>query len=70
MSPYMRDLMERLSVAFAEGFLSGLVITSVTDTSMWLAALTGGTSSVVSVLKSLSAKRVGNPTSASLNKNV
>jgi hypothetical protein len=67
---FWKDASERLLAAFLEGAVSGLVITNVTDTSMWLAVLAGGVSSAASVLKSIVAGRVGYSDSASLNRNV
>jgi hypothetical protein len=69
-SPFRKDAAERVAVAFAEGVVGGLVLTGVTDKSMWLAALTGGVSAAVSALKAIVASRVGNADSASLTKTV
>lgn len=66
MSPFVKDLAERAGVAFVEGALAGLVLTSVADKTAWLAAASAGVSAAVSVVKSTLAKRVGNPDSASL----
>lgn len=66
MSPFVRDLLERAGVAFVEGALAGLVLTSVTDKTAWLAAASAGVTSALSVVKSALAKRVGSPDSASL----
>lgn len=70
MNLFTKDLAERAIVSFVEGFLSGLVITGITDKSTWLAAVAGGVSSVASLLKSSVARGVGNTGSASLNKNI
>lgn len=70
MSTFWKDAAERVAVAFAEGVVGGLVLTGVTDKSMWLAALTGGVSAAISALKAIVASKVGNAGSASLTKSV
>lgn len=64
------DIRERLVIAFAEGTLSGVVVSAVGDVHMWLAAVSGGVAAVLSLLKSTLATRVGNPESASLSKKI
>jgi hypothetical protein len=66
MNVYVRDLAERVVVTFAQGFLGSLVVTEMTDKSVWLAAVGGGVAAVTALLKGLVAKRVGNNESASL----
>jgi hypothetical protein len=66
MSPYLRDLAERVAMTFIQGTAGSLVITELSDKSMWLAALGGGVAAVASLLKGLVAKHVGNTKSASL----
>lgn len=69
MSTAQRDALERVGVAFVEGFLSGLVFTQVADQSMWYAACTAGVSAALSVAKSIIATRSGTG-SASLSTKV
>lgn len=66
MSAFTRDLVERAAVAFIEGAFAGLVLTSLTDKTAWLAAASAGVTAALSVVKSAFAKRVGSPDSASL----
>lgn len=64
-----RDALERVAVAFVEGFVSGVVITQATDRSMWWAATAAGVSGALSVVKSIIATRTGTG-SASLSTKV
>lgn len=70
MSVFLKDLRERVLVTFAEGFLGSLVITELSDESMWLAAAGGGVAAVAALLKGVVAKKVGNEASASLSGDV
>ncbi len=68
MSPYVKDLTERVLTTFVAGFLGAvsLDLTSITDLGWraWLVA--GAGAGIVSVVKSLAAKFVGSPSTASL----
>lgn len=67
MNLYFRDLVERVAVTFAQGFLGSLVVTELSDKSTWLAALGGGVAAAGALLKGLVAKKVGQQDSASLS---
>lgn len=72
MGTYLKDLIERVVSSFAGGVLSvlGLGAVDVLDVD-WRAALgVGGGAALISLLKSLAAKGVGKPESASLTKSV
>lgn len=68
MTPYLRDLTERVLMTFAGGFLAGFVVdaTSIADLAMWQAAALSGVAAVVSLLKGLAARRTGSPDSAGI----
>lgn len=70
MSTYLRDLAERVGWTFVEGFVGGLVLTQLSDVNMWYAAVSGGLAAVVSLVKGVVAKGVGNTESASLTRGV
>lgn len=70
MSQHARDTLERAAWAFVEGASSGIVVTQLTNQSMWWAAAGAGVTSALSVLKSAAATRVGFPESASLSKKI
>lgn len=70
MSVYWKDLRERVLWTFVEGFAGSIVITELSDQSMWLAALGGGAAAVIALLKGLTAKHVGNEESASFDGDV
>ncbi|MEV6105692.1 hypothetical protein AB0M28_13390 [Streptomyces sp. NPDC051940] len=65
---YGRDLAERIVTSFIGGFTAGVVVTQPLDGSMWYSALAGGVVAVVSLVKGLVARAVGDPNSASLTK--
>lgn len=67
---YVRDLCERVVFTFLEGFVGGVVVTQMTDKSMWLAAVAGGAAAVTSLFKGLVARGVGQKNSASLSSGV
>jgi hypothetical protein len=67
---FIIDLAERLGWAFLEGTMAGVTVAAVSDVHMWLAALSGGVAAALSTLKSLLARRVGDPSSASLSKKI
>lgn len=67
MSPYIKDLSERVAATFLEGFVGGVVVTQITDQEMWVAAVMAGVAAVAALLKGLGAKAVGDSDSASLN---
>lgn len=64
-----RDALERVGVAFVEGFIGGVVITQSTDSTMWWAAVSAGVSAALSVIKSITATKTGTG-SASLSTKV
>jgi Putative lactococcus lactis phage r1t holin len=72
MKKYLTDLAERTIASFAGGFLSVIGLDAVNVLSLdWKAALgVGGGAALVSFLKGLAAKAVGNPESASLSSKV
>lgn len=70
MSVFLKDLRERVVWTFVEGFAASLVLTEMTDKSMWLAALGGGTAAVLALLKGVVAKHVGLEDSASMAREV
>jgi len=65
---YVRDLVERVLSTFAAGALAilGTNAADLTDLSLWKAAGLAGAAAVVTLLKGLLAKGVGNPDSAGL----
>lgn len=69
---YFRDLLERVVASFAGGALSVIGLDAVNVLSLdWKAALgVGSGAALVSLLKGLAAKAVGNPDSASLSSKV
>lgn len=67
---YARDLMERVTATFVQGFVGGIVVTQPLDASMWYAAAAGGAAAVLSLLKGLLAKFRGHADSASLSRKV
>lgn len=67
MTTYLKDLLERVVASFAAGALSVLGLDAVNVLTLdWKAALgvSGGTA-LVSLLKTLAARKVGDPDSAS-----
>jgi hypothetical protein len=71
-SPYIRDLIERVVATFAAAFFGFLVMSgggvdSLTDWSVLLKAAVAGGVAVATLAKTLVAKFVGNPGSASLD---
>lgn len=70
MSKYLTDLVERAAVAFVEGTVAGLVLTSLNDMNMWASAALGGLTASLSLIKSSLASRRGNTDSASLSKKI
>lgn len=67
MSTYVRDLVERVAMSFIEGFLGAVVVTEMTNQTMWYAAAAAGVASAAALLKGLVARGVGNKGSASLS---
>ncbi|MDX2702136.1 hypothetical protein PV350_04655 [Streptomyces sp. PA03-6a] len=67
---YGRDLAERVTTTFLEGFLGGVVVTTPFDGHMWQAAAIGGVSAAVSLVKGLVARWRSVTNSASLAKGV
>ena len=67
---YARDLAERVTTTFLEGFLGGIVVTTPFDLSMWHAAAAGGVAASVSLVKGLVARWRSVTNSASLAKGV
>lgn len=67
---YLKDLAERAVASFAGGALSVTGLDAVNVLNLdWKAALgVGGGAALVSLLKALAARRVGDPESASLAK--
>lgn len=65
MSFFTKDLLERLVATFVQAFL-GVVIVSGLDNIDVKAAATAGVAAVLSLVKSLIAKRIGDPGDASL----
>jgi hypothetical protein len=66
MSVFTKDLLERVVMTFLQGCIGSLVVADVANKTMWLAALGGGVAAVVSLVKGVLAKQVGNSDSASL----
>lgn len=68
MSPYFRDLLERVLSTFAAGALAilGTNVADLTDVSLWKGAALAGAAAVVSLLKGVLAKTVGDSESAGL----
>lgn len=66
MSPYVRDLLERVLSTFLAGALAvlGTNVTDLTDISLWKGAALAGAAAVVSLLKGVLAKSKGDPESA------
>ena len=62
---YVRDLVERVIVTFLQAFVGGIVITQPLDASMWYAAASGGVAAVLSLLKGVVARAIGDKNSAS-----
>lgn len=67
---YFKDLVERVASTFVEGVIGSLVVTELTDRSMWLAALSGGVAAALSLVKGLIARHRGLGDSASLSRDV
>jgi Putative lactococcus lactis phage r1t holin len=73
---YLADLAERALVTFLQVFGATLIAGGVFDVhgiqnlSAWQAAAVAGLGAVLSVIKSVVARAVGNPDSASLTSNV
>lgn len=67
---YFKDLVERVASTFVEGVIGSLVVTELTDRSMWLAALSGGVAAALSLVKGLIARHRGLENSASLSRGV
>ncbi len=65
MSFFTKDLLERLVATFVQAFL-GVVIVSGLDNIDVKAAATAGVAAALSLVKSLIAKRIGDPGDASL----
>jgi hypothetical protein len=63
MSPYVKDLVERVIVTFAEAFLAVFV---VTDVSSAKAAAVAGAAAVLSLVKGIVAKKAADQNTASL----
>jgi hypothetical protein len=65
---YFRDLAERVVSTFVAGVLAvvGTNAVDLTDLTLWKAAGLAGAAAVLSLLKGLLAKGVGNPESAGL----
>ena len=68
MSPYFRDLLERVVSTFAAGALAVLVtnVADLTNIGLWKGAAVAGAAAVVSLLKGVLAKSTGDPESAGL----
>lgn len=67
---YARDLAERVTATFLEGFVGGIVITQPLNGSMWYAAGAGGVGAVLALLKGLVARWRDIANSASLARGV
>lgn len=68
MSPYLRDLAERVAATFVQGALAvgGYEVIVTGDIDALRAAWVGGAAAVLSLVKGLAAKRLGHPETASL----
>jgi hypothetical protein len=69
-SVYWKDLAERVVSTYLQAFLGSVVVTEMTDKSMWLAAVSAGVAAAASLVKGLAAGHVGLRDSASLSKDV
>jgi hypothetical protein len=63
MSPYIKDLLERVVVTFVEAFLAVFVVTDVNSAK---AAAVAGAAAVLSLIKGLVAKKAADQNTASL----
>ncbi len=70
MSPYLKDLAERVTATFVQAFIGAVTVTELTQRDMWLAATVAGVSAAASLIKGLLARHTGLPDSASLSKDV
>lgn len=70
MTPYAKDLAERVTATFVQAFLGAVTVTEFSDSSMWAAAAVAGVSAAISLIKGLLARHTGLPDSASLIKDV
>lgn len=68
MTPYFRDLLERVLSTFAAGALAvlGTNAADLTDLGLWKGAALAGAAAVVSLLKGVLAKAKGDPDTAGL----
>lgn len=67
---YARDLGERVITTAAAGFAAAFVPAQAADASMWYAAGGAAVGAVVSLVKGLLARALGDPNSASLSRKV
>ncbi|WP_411092338.1 hypothetical protein [Streptomyces sp. 049-1] len=67
---YTRDLGERVITTAAAGFAAAFVPAQAADASMWYAAGGAAVGAVVSLVKGLLARALGDPNSASLSRKV
>jgi hypothetical protein len=67
---YARDLGERVITSAAGGFAAAFVPAQAADASMWYAAGGAAVAAVVSLVKGLLARALGDPNSASLSRKV
>lgn len=68
MTPYFRDLAERVVSTFVAGALAvlGTNLADLTEVSLWKGAALAGAAAVVSLVKGVLAKSTGDPESAGL----
>ena len=64
--PWVRDTAERVAWTFTQGALSAVAVESLAagNPSAWTAALVGGAAAVLSLLKAVAARHVGDPDTA------
>ena len=67
---YGRDLAERVTATFVEGFVGGIVLSTPFDLGMWHAAALGGVAAATSLVKGLAARWRDVTNSASLARGV
>lgn len=67
---YARDLGERIITTAAAGFAAAFVPAQAADASMWYAAGGAAVGAVVSLVKGMLARALGDPNSASLSRKV
>ena len=70
MTPFAKDLAERVASTFVQAFVGAITVTELTDRDMWLSAAVAGVAAAASLVKGLLARNTGLPDSASLSRDI